>query len=95
MQGGVLERFTKDMAYYNLKRFSVEYVGEINAAGEIQVMCWEDTTRAGALCFLIENQQKIACRCVGEWFMNSDGSLTEYSKNVIDLSDYTTNDPAL
>ena len=90
MQGGVLTRFRKDMAYYNLKRFSVEYLREIKAGDEIQVMCWEDTSRAGVLCFLIETQQKTACRCVGEWYLNSDGSLVEYVNSFPDMLESTT-----
>ena len=52
--GEFFERFSKDMAYYNLKRVSMEYLGEVNAGDEMQMICWEDPSRAGALCFLID-----------------------------------------
>ena len=80
---GVLRKFTRDVAYYNIKTFSVEYVAEIRVGTKLEILCWEDQIKPSILFFLVKNGEKITNRCIGEWYAKSDGSLVELSKKVI------------
>ena len=83
MKGGVLQRFSRDMDYYNVTKFVVEYVGEIEAGDVIDVVCWQDSTDFSTLYFHVKNGDKVACRCIGKWQTNSDGNLVEFSQKII------------
>ena len=82
MKGGILTKFTRDMAYYNVKKFSAEYVGETNV-GAIDVLCWENPEDPCVLFFLVKTGEKTVNRCQGEWHKSTDGSPTELTKNIL------------
>ena len=71
MQGGILKGFKRDMAYYNLKTFRVEYVGELVAGNDVEVSCWEDVTRPHILYFALRKGETIITKCAGEWYTDS------------------------
>nr|XP_054752122.1 uncharacterized protein LOC129257750 [Lytechinus pictus] len=73
LQGNVFTKFCQDFAYYDVKRISVEYVGEINTGDDVEVLCWEDDSNQCTLCFILSVRNKVVCRCVGEWFAGPDG----------------------
>ena len=75
LQGNIFSKFSQDFAYYNVKTFSVEYVGEMNAGDDIDVQCWEDDKNQCVLYFIVSVRDKVACRCQGEWYTNPDGEL--------------------
>ncbi|XP_030829214.1 uncharacterized protein LOC100892957 [Strongylocentrotus purpuratus] len=75
LQGNIFSKFSQDFAYYNVKTFSVEYVGEMNAGDDIDVQCWEDDKNQCVLYFIISVRDKVACRCQGEWYTNPDGDI--------------------
>ena len=79
MEGGYLRRFTKDIDYYNIKKFSVEYVGEMMVGNVVDVFCWQDTEKDCRLFFILKVGERVTNRCVGEWQTNADGSLVESS----------------
>ena len=83
MRGGFLQKFNRDMAYYNANKFSVEYVGEMRSGDVIDVVCWQDPKDFSILYFHVKNGNKVACRCIGEWHTTTDGSLVEFSQKVI------------
>ena len=82
-KGGVLKSFQKDLAYYNLKTFKIEYAGELVAGNDVEVLCWEDMASPHVLYFLVKRGDTICCRCVGEWHRNPDGTLTELTRSVL------------
>ena len=82
-KGGVLQNFTNDVAYYNLKTFSIEYLGEIQEEDVVDVTCWEDEIKPGVLYFFLKVKNVVIGKCVGEWYTDSDGRLVELAKNII------------
>ena len=82
IQGGVLKSFSKDMAYYNVKSFSVEYRAEIREGDEVNVQCWEDPKNACALYFVVKAGEKTACRCFGEWYVDDSGQPVELNNGL-------------
>ena len=82
-KGGILQKFTKDMAYYNTRKFTAEYVSEMVGGVAIDVTCWEDASDPSVLYFVIKVGDRITFRCVGEWYTNPDGSLVTYTKKFV------------
>ena len=82
IQGGILKLFSKDMAYYNVKSFSVEYRAEIMEGDKVNVQCWEDPENACVLYFVIKVGEKTACRCVGEWYADDSGQPVELNNEL-------------
>ena len=83
MKGGVLHKFSREMDFYNMTKFMVEYVGEIQAGDVTDVVCWQDSKDFSTLYFHVKNGDKVACRCIGKWQTNSDGNLVEFSQKII------------
>ena len=78
----VFRGFTKDMAYYNLKSFSVEYRAEIKQGDKVNVQCWEDPRNECVLYFVVKVGEKTACRCVGEWYADDTGHPVEMNNTL-------------
>ena len=83
MKAGILQKFSRDMAYYNLKKFSAEYVGEMTVGDDINVFCWENPSDPCILYFLLKIGENVVNSCVGEWYTSSDGTPVQFAKNVI------------
>ena len=82
--GGILTKFSRDMAFYNVKNCSSEYyVGEINVGDIVHVRCWENPEDPCVLFFLVLNGQKIVNKCVTEWHRSQDGSPSELTKSIL------------
>lgn len=83
MEGKVLLMFSRDVAYYNVKSFESEYIGEMMAGDEVEVQCWQDDIELCTLYFLLRVQAKVVCRCKGEWYADGKGQLIEYQRKVL------------
>ena len=72
-RGDVFKQFSKDMSYYNVKSFTIEYRAEMREGDMVNVQCWEDPENQCVLYFVIKVGEQTACRCVGEWYADDKG----------------------
>ncbi|XP_072173832.1 uncharacterized protein [Diadema setosum] len=72
MEGNVFSGFSTDVAYYLIKTFAVEYVGEMRVGDNIDIVCWEDQDDPCSLWFLVKVEERVVSRCKGEWYADSN-----------------------